>query len=57
MAKVGGLVLYYQKENKVELNYLSPYSTDVIVRNENNVDWCFTGFYGHSAWRKTFILD
>ena len=51
----GGLVLYYQNENKVELNYLSLYFVDVIFMNENNVDWRFTGFYGHPAWNEKHL--
>ena len=47
--KAGGLVLYHQKENKVQLHHVSPYFTDVMFMNDNNVDWRFTWFYGHLA--------
>ena len=48
--RAGGLVLFYQKVNKVDLNYVSNNFIDVLFMNGNTVQWCFTGFYGHPNW-------
>ena len=49
--QAGGLVLYYQSLNKIELNYVSPHFIDVLFMHEDNVQWRFTGFYGYPNWK------
>ena len=48
--RAGGLVLFYHKVNKVELNYISANFIDILFMNEEVVQWRFTGFYGHPNW-------
>ena len=48
--RAGGLVLFYHKVNKVELNYISANFIDILFMNEDIVQWCFTGFYGRPSW-------
>jgi hypothetical protein len=51
--RAGGLVLFYNKMNKIVLNYVSDNFIDVLFMNEEIVQWRFTGFYGDPNWRFT----
>lgn len=53
--KAGGLVPFYQSENKTELNYLSSHFIDVMFMNDTVVDWRFMGFYGLPSWNEKHL--
>lgn len=48
--KAGCLVLFHQKENKIELNYLSSHFIYVMFMKEDSVGWRLTVFYGYPGW-------
>jgi hypothetical protein len=48
----GGLVLFSNKENKIDSLYIGPNFIDVTVGDSGDQQWRFTGFYGEPSWDK-----
>ena len=47
--RAGGLVLFYHKVNKIQLNFVSSHAIDIFFMPEDVVQWRFMVFYGHPA--------
>ena len=45
--RAGGLALLWDESVKVDVKDVQYYYIDVDVRGPDNIDWRFTGFYGH----------
>jgi hypothetical protein len=44
----GGLALFWKREVDVTLQSYSEYHIDTVVKEEDGLEWRFTGFYGES---------
>jgi hypothetical protein len=50
-----GLVLFWNDENKIISEYISPNCIDVVFETANDILWRFTGFYGEPSWEDRHI--
>jgi hypothetical protein len=45
-----GLVLFWNKDNKTIIEYVSCNCIDLVFESLEGVQWRFTGFYGDPSW-------